>query len=148
MLRRQLAPIVPRLLGGLTRRHGDGPTGDRSQPLPITYVHPDGRRQESTAYVGQTFLQAAHEAGIVIEAACGGSCACSTCHLYIDPSKVDLLPEASDRELDMLDLAFFPEATSRLGCQITVTRELSGVVVTLPKATRNMAVDGYVAKPH
>lgn len=130
------------------RRHNDGPTGDRTKPQPITFVLGDGTKKEATAYVGQTLLQTAHEAGIVIEAACGGSCACSTCHMYVQSEYYDLIAEPSDRELDMLDLAFFPEANSRLGCQVTVTRELSGATIRLPKATRNMAVDGYVAMPH
>ena len=135
-------------LASAKRFHGHELTGDRSQPVPVTFVQADGTELAATAYVGQTLLEAAHEAGLVIEAACGGACACSTCHMYVDESKLELLTEASDREMDMLDLAFMPEPNSRLGCQVKVTRELSGMVCALPKATRNMAVDGYVAKPH
>ena len=122
--------------------------GDRTQPVSMTFVHADGKTQEATAYVGQTLLEAAAEAGIIIEAACGGSCACSTCHMYIDEPTYEAMPEPSDAELDMLDLAFFPEPTSRLACQVQVTKRLSGMTARIPKATRNMAVDGYVATPH
>ena len=60
----------------------------------------------------------------------------------------DLIPEATDDENDMLDLAFGLTETSRLGCQVVATKELAGLRVRLPQATRNMAVDGYVPKPH
>jgi ferredoxin len=58
------------------------------------------------------------------------------------------LPEASEDEEDMLDMAFGLTDTSRLGCQITITPDMEGVVWEMPKATRNFYVDGHVAKPH
>jgi Na+-transporting NADH:ubiquinone oxidoreductase subunit NqrF len=77
-----------------------------------------------------------------------GVCACSTCHI-IAPWKVfDSLPETSEDEEDMLDMAFGLQETSRLGCQITVTQDMEGVVWEMPKATRNFYVDGHVPKPH
>ena len=56
--------------------------------------------------------------------------------------------EPSDDENDMLDLAFGLTQTSRLGCQVVASKELDGLVVRLPSATRNFAVDGHVPKPH
>lgn len=56
--------------------------------------------------------------------------------------------EPSDDENDMLDLAFGLTPTSRLGCQVVAAPELDGLRVRLPSATRNMAVDGFVPKPH
>lgn len=75
-------------------------------------------------------------------------CACSTCHLILPPSLYDALPEPSEDEEDMLDMAFGLTETSRLGCQITVTADMDGVVLEMPKATRNFYVDGHTPKPH
>lgn len=71
--------------------------------------------------------------------ACGGSCACSTCHIIVDdPAKFDAMPEPSDDENDMLDLAFGLTETSRLGCQVKMSKEIDGVKVRLPSMTRNL----------
>ena len=64
-----------------------------------------------------------------IEADCGGACACSTCHVYVDPDWVDRLPEKEAMEEDMLDFAYEPQENSRLTCQIKVTGDLDGLVV-------------------
>ena len=67
---------------------------------------------------------------------------CSTCHVVVDAAFYDKIPEAKDEEEDMLDLAFGLTHTSRLGCQIIITPQLDGLVVTLPSATRNMLLEG------
>ena len=67
-----------------------------------------------------------------IDADCGGSCACATCHVYVDSKWFDKLPKIQDAEQDMLDMAYEPKKLSRLGCQITVTNELDGLVVKMP----------------
>jgi hypothetical protein len=77
-----------------------------------------------------------------------GVCACSTCHVILPDDVFSSLPEASEDEEDMLDMAFGLTDTSRLGCQITITPDMEGVVWEMPKATRNFYVDGHVAKPH
>jgi 2Fe-2S iron-sulfur cluster binding domain len=74
--------------------------------------------------------------------ACEGSVACSTCHVILSPEHYDLLPEPEDDENDMLDMAFALTDTSRLGCQVKLTRDLDGMTATMPSATRNMFVDG------
>jgi len=79
--------------------------------------------------------------------ACEGSVACSTCHVILPEDKYDLLPEPEDDENDMLDMAFGLTETSRLGCQVKLTKELDGMDVTLPAATRNMFVDGACPFP-
>ncbi|RKP34748.1 hypothetical protein BJ085DRAFT_36165 [Dimargaris cristalligena] len=66
----------------------------------------------------------------------------------MDPEDYDKLEEPSDEENDMLDLAFGLTETSRLGCQVVMTKDLDGLVVRMPSATRNMAVDGFKPKPH
>jgi len=104
----------------------------------VTFIERDGQRREVEAPLGHSLLEIAHKNGIDIEGACEGSLACSTCHVIVDPEWYDLLKEASEDEEDMLDLAFGLTATSRLGCQIIITEELDGLVVRLPKSTRNM----------
>ena len=76
------------------------------------------------------------------QGACEGSIACSTCHVILPEEYFDKLPEPSDDENDMLDMAFGLTDTSRLGCQVQLTKDLDGMTITLPAATRNMFVDG------
>ena len=103
----------------------------------------------SQAPIGQSMLEVAHRNDIELEGACEGSLACSTCHVIIDDQATyDALPEPDDDENDMLDLAFGLTETSRLGCQVIAAKELDGMSLSLPKATRNFAVDGFVPKPH
>ena len=117
--------------------------GEASNPMPkMTFVHPDGKRQEVDAPLGLSVLEIAHRNNIDLEGACEGSLACSTCHVLVDASFYDRIPEAKDEEEDMLDLAFGLTHTSRLGCQIIITPQLDGLVVSLPAATRNMLLEG------
>jgi 2Fe-2S ferredoxin len=106
----------------------------------VTFIERDGNRREVDAPLGLSVLEIAHKNGIDIEGACEGSLACSTCHVIVDPEWYDLLKEASEDEEDMLDLAFGLTATSRLGCQIIITEELDGLIVRLPKSTRNLLI--------
>lgn len=104
----------------------------------ITFINPDGSRKQVNAPVGLSILEVAHQNNIDLEGACEGALACSTCHVIVDPEWFEVLPEASEDEQDMLDLAFGLTHTSRLGCQIMMTEELDGLVLRLPAATRNM----------
>jgi 2Fe-2S ferredoxin len=104
----------------------------------VTFIERDGTRRVLDVRAGQTLLEIAHEHGIDIEGACEGAMACSTCHVIVDEAWIDRLPEPSEDEEDMLDLAAGLKATSRLGCQIEMTDELDGLVVQLPKEVRNM----------
>ncbi|KAF5392562.1 hypothetical protein D9757_002111 [Collybiopsis confluens] len=93
---------------------------------------------------GDDILAIAHEHDIDLEGACEGSVACSTCHVILPPEYYDLLPEPEDDENDMLDMAFGLTDTSRLGCQIKLTKELDGMMVTLPSATRNINISIFI----
>lgn len=104
----------------------------------MTFVHPDGSEQEVEAPNGISVLEAARMFDVPIEGACEGSLACSTCHVVVDEAFFDELPEATEDEEDMLDLAFGLKPTSRLGCQIILSDELDGLKVALPSATRNV----------
>ena len=68
-----------------------------------------------------------------IDADCGGSMACATCHFYVEEKWLNKIPKAEDAEIDMIDMAYEPKKNSRLSCQIIVTDELDGLEVTTPK---------------
>lgn len=104
----------------------------------MTFISPDGSRQTVDAPEGLSVMEIAHRHEIDLEGACEGSLACSTCHIIVAPEWFELLTEASEEEEDMLDLAFGLAKTSRLGCQIRMTPELDGLIVTLPAGTRNV----------
>ncbi|CAN0256633.1 unnamed protein product [Scytosiphon promiscuus] len=129
-------------------RHGDHEEGfEDAQTVEITWQSKEGSKK-TTAKCGMNLMRVAHKHGIDLEGACEGVCACSTCHVILDGEVFDELPEASEDEEDMLDLAFGLTETSRLGCQVIVTPEMDGIVVKLPPATRNFYVDGHVPQPH
>lgn len=105
----------------------------------VVFVSADGKqRTELVVDAGMSVLEIAREHDIDIEGACEGCLACSTCHVVVDPAWYPKLPPAEEEEEDMLDLAFGLTKTSRLGCQLTITDELDGIVLRLPAATRNL----------
>ena len=106
--------------------------------LRVTFIERDGTARELQVRAGQTLLEIAHEHDIDIEGACEGAMACSTCHVIVDDAWIDRLPEASEDEEDMLDLAAGLTQTSRLGCQIEMSEAIDGLVVRLPREVRNM----------
>jgi len=122
------------------------PSGNK-KGVKITFIA-DGKKKTVNARKGATLLDVTRENDILLEGACEGSCACSTCHVIIDPKFYSKLEEPSEDEEDLLELAFGLTDTSRLGCQVHVTEAMEGMTVTVPSATRNMAVDGYKPKPH
>ncbi|MGR3541663.1 MAG: 2Fe-2S iron-sulfur cluster-binding protein [Hasllibacter sp.] len=101
----------------------------------ITYVEHGGAEHVVDVPVGNTVMEGARDNGIPgIDADCGGACACSTCHVYVDPAWAGKLPAKDDMEEDMLDFAYEPDPErSRLTCQIKVTEELEGLRVQMPE---------------
>jgi 2Fe-2S ferredoxin len=99
-----------------------------------------GERKEFQVPVGTSVLQAARDNNIDLEGACEGSLACSTCHVIVEKTFYDSLTEPTEDEEDMLDLAFGLTPTSRLGCQIILTKELDGLTLTVPSETRNVSI--------
>ena len=91
----------------------------------------EGNVQELSADIGLTLMEIIRDAGMNIEAACGGCCACATCHLYVDKDWLTKLPASEDDEESMLDQAFNIKDNSRLGCQIEFNKELDGITVEL-----------------
>ena len=90
------------------------------------------------AEIGKSLLEVAHANEIDLEGACDGSLACSTCHLILTQEVFDSLDPPEEEEEDMLDLAFDLTDTSRLGCQIIVTKELDGMVARIPDGSNDM----------
>jgi len=84
---------------------------------------------------GQSLLEIALINDINLHHNCGGVCACSTCHLYVE-SGDDFLEELSDKEEDFIDRAVSPRINSRLGCQCVLQEGDGNIVVTLPDQTQ------------
>jgi len=151
-LRRGLRPSMP-------PRHGDFEWQDAATPEDIVrfnVIDRNGQQHAVAGKVGDNLLYLCHRlrhdhnAGeeLALEGACEASLACSTCHVILSSDHFDLLDEPSEEEEDMLDLATCLSATSRLGCQIILSKDLEGMVVTLPAYSRNYYVDGHVPEPH
>jgi ferredoxin len=102
----------------------------------VTFTTPDGKTSTVKSKVGENLLDIIIDNDVDIDGfgACEGTLACSTCHLIFKPEDFALLPdEATDEELDMLDLAYGLVDTSRLGCQVCMTKELDGLEVRVPE---------------
>ncbi|PWN35259.1 putative YAH1-ferredoxin of the mitochondrial matrix [Meira miltonrushii] len=125
------------------QQHGGIERPEPGKGIKVTFRDSKGQDIRTVEVnAGDDLLSIAHEYDIDLEGACEGSIACSTCHVILDPDVYDKLEEPGDDENDMLDLAFGLTDTSRLGCQVKITKELDGMVAQLPSATRNMYVDG------
>ena len=100
----------------------------------ITYVQPSGEPVTVDVTEGWSLMQAAIANGIEgIVGECGGSCACATCHCYVDESRLPGLPAPAQGELDMLEnVAAERRPNSRLACQLKAGPALEGLVLTLP----------------
>ena len=99
----------------------------------ITYIEHSGKPHAIQVQNGLTVMEGAVQNNISgIDADCGGSMACATCHVYVKEEWFNKLPKKEDGEEDMLDMAYEPNKFSRLSCQLTVSDELEGLVVNLP----------------
>ena len=100
----------------------------------ITYKDFQGGSKTIEIESGLTVMEGAIQNDIPgIDADCGGSMACATCHVYVDQQWIDKIPKAEDAENDMIDMAFEPKKNSRLSCQIIVSEELNGLEITTPE---------------
>tara|TARA_B100000949_G_C13977436_1_gene323684 strand:- start:232 stop:552 length:321 start_codon:yes stop_codon:yes gene_type:complete len=99
----------------------------------ITYIEHNGKSHEIEVSNELSVMEGALQNNIPgIDADCGGSCACATCHVYVDEKWFDKLSKKESAEEDMLDMAYEPKKNSRLSCQITVEDSLDGLVVKMP----------------
>ena len=100
----------------------------------ITYIDFKGNSKSIEVDKGLTVMEGAIQNNVDgIDADCGGSMACATCHVYVEEKWLDKIPKPEDGEIDMIDMAFEPKKNSRLSCQIIVTDELDGLSVTTPE---------------
>ena len=99
----------------------------------ITYVDNQGNSKTIDVDNGLTVMEGAIQNDIPgIDADCGGSMACATCHVYVEEKWLDKIPKAEEAEVDMIDMAYEPKKNSRLSCQLIVSDELEGLTVTTP----------------
>jgi len=99
----------------------------------ITYIESNEKIHTVEVSNDLTVMEGAVQNNIPgIDADCGGAMACATCHVYVKDDWYDKIPKKTDGEEDMLDMAYEPNKSSRLSCQITVTDELDGLVVKMP----------------
>ena len=100
----------------------------------ITYKDNQGNTKTVNVNNGLSVMEGAIQNEIPgIDADCGGSMACATCHVYVDDIWLNKIPKAEEAEVDMIDMAFEPKKNSRLSCQIIVSDELDGLIVTTPE---------------
>ena len=101
----------------------------------IHYILKDGSTRSIDAKNGASVMETAVLNNVRgIDAECGGSCSCATCHVYVDDAFIAVLPPADDMENDLLDgVASERQPGSRLSCQITMTAELDGITVRVPE---------------
>ena len=100
----------------------------------ITYQDNKGNSKTIEVEKGLSVMEGAIQNDIPgIDADCGGSMACATCHVYVEEKWLDKLPTAEDAEVDMIDMAYEPKKNSRLSCQLIVSDEFDGLKVTTPK---------------
>ncbi len=99
----------------------------------ITYIDNEGNSKTIDVENGLSVMEGAIQNNIPgIDADCGGSMACATCHVYVEEQWINKLPKAEEAEVDMIDMAFEPKKNSRLSCQLIVSDELNGLTVTTP----------------
>ncbi|MFM6926136.1 MAG: 2Fe-2S iron-sulfur cluster-binding protein [Ferruginibacter sp.] len=94
------------------------------EPVTLTGIEPD-----------QSVLEVALKNDIELHHNCGGVCACSTCHIYVEQGD-EFLEELSDKEEDFIDRAVNPRINSRLGCQCVLQDGNGSITVTLPDQTQ------------
>ena len=100
----------------------------------ITYKDFQGQKKTIEVDNGLSVMEGAIQNDIPgIDADCGGSMACATCHVYVEEKWFNKLEKAEDAEVDMIDMACEPKKYSRLSCQIIINDELDGLEVTTPE---------------
>jgi ferredoxin, 2Fe-2S len=100
----------------------------------ITYIDYQDNSKTIEVENGLTVMEGAIQNDISgIDADCGGSMACATCHVYVEEKWFNKIPKAEEAEVDMIDMAIEPKKNSRLSCQIIVSDELDGLTVMTPK---------------
>lgn len=130
-----------RLLQSVSRNLSTSQPKLQNEEVEVTFVRANGERVKAKGKVGDSLLDVIVNNQVDLDGfgACEGTLTCSTCHLIFSQADYDALPEKpGDEELDMLDLAYELTDTSRLGCQIVLSKDMQGLEVRVP-ATINDA---------
>lgn len=110
------------------------PASDDTVSLQVHLTDPSGQAHALSVPAGWTLMEAAVNSGVEgIVAACGGACACATCHVYVDPAWMDRLPPIESMEDDMLACVDERRPNSRLSCQIRLTVRMNGLAAEVPE---------------
>ena len=100
----------------------------------ITYIDFEGTERIVEGNIGDSVMETATNNDLPgIDADCGGACACATCHVYVDPKWMDIIGSPEDLEAEMLEVAEEVKENSRLACQLKITEQMDGLVVTTPE---------------
>jgi len=100
----------------------------------VIYIEFNGKKHEVDVPNGYSLMEGAVKNSVNgIDADCGGSCVCATCHIYIDDQWLEKLPVIEEAERDMLDFVSNPKKESRLSCQVMMNDQLDGLIVKLPE---------------
>ena len=100
----------------------------------ITFIEHNGTERTVDADNGLSVMEAAIDNGVPgIDADCGGGCSCATCHVFVDPAWLAKVGPPNDNEDAMLSVSNDRQENSRLSCQIKLTDDLDGLVVTTPE---------------
>tara|TARA_B110000881_G_C18114103_1_gene288929 strand:+ start:65 stop:385 length:321 start_codon:yes stop_codon:yes gene_type:complete len=100
----------------------------------INFIDKSGNKKSVEVDTGLSVMEGAIQNNIPgIDADCGGSMACATCHVYVEEKWLDKIPKAEDAEIDMIDMAHEPKKNSRLSCQIIISNDLDGITLTTPE---------------
>ena len=117
--------------------------------MKVHFITSEDQRVDAEGAEGDSLLRVAQAAGMPLEGTCEGQMACSTCHVIVASEWFDRLPEASEEEEDMLDLAAGARRTSRLSCQIILREELDGLTVSIPVESHDMSREAKcIARGH
>nr|CAH8866058.1 unnamed protein product [Trichobilharzia regenti] len=134
---RWCAPLICRKLVVFRLIRSIGSQQRKRQSVNVTFAWKDGNQKTVPAKIGDTFLDVVLDNDVDIDGfgACEGTLACSTCHLIFPKEHYDKLRDPlTDEEQDLLDLAYSLTETSRLGCQIKVSEDMDGLVVSVPES--------------
>ena len=97
----------------------------------IKIIDHEGKEHILEATPGFSIMEIIRDAGLDIEAICGGCCACATCHCYVNEDWLSKISSADDDEESMLDQAFDVKKNSRLSCQISLSEKLDGLEIEI-----------------
>ena len=99
----------------------------------ITFIDKNKVKKDVDCNSGETLLEVIKNNNIDLIGACDGACACGTCHIYIDEETLKKIDPASENEENVLDVVFNVKPNSRLACQIVITEQMEGAIITIPE---------------